>query len=197
MRRILSTVIVIIMVVSLTACGVVQMAETESKSEITCSACGEKIESKAAFCEFCGERQDYTSEDDGSVYTVYTEVFPNVDEFTEVEADLTESVTEMVKAGNQGYAFSLTAESIYSSSPMEMVLGIDINGKITNLIITRYFESMGRPEDFEALFSGKNADTQDIIAGCTLTSNAIKTAISDAYNLFCEHTDFSPISNES
>lgn len=120
----------------------------------------------------------------------YLEVLPEATTFATVEGEFPASVLEMKKdEGGSGFAFKLNASSSYSQSPMEMILGINNEGKITKLVITNYAETKGNKVDFETLFEGKDATTSDIVAGVTYTSNAIKDAIKAAYYVFYEYAD--------
>ena len=120
----------------------------------------------------------------------YLVVLPDATNFSDVEGEFPPSVLEMKKdEGGTGFAFKLTATSSYSQSPMEMILGINNEGKITKLVITNYAETKGSAAEFEAFFEGKDAAVTDVIAGVTYTTNAIKTAIKEAYDAFYQFAD--------
>ena len=120
----------------------------------------------------------------------YMVVLPNATAFEDVTGEFPESVIEMKKdTGGSGFAFKLQGSSSYSQSAMQMILGIDNEGKITKLVITNYAETKGAAADFEALFEGKDATMSDTVAGVTYTTNAIKDIIKAAYDVFYEYAD--------
>lgn len=120
----------------------------------------------------------------------YLVVLPDATNFSDVEGEFPASVLEMKKdEGGSGFAFKITATSSYSQSPMEMILGINNEGKITKLVITNYAETKGTAAEFEAFFEGKDAAVTDVIAGVTYTTNAIKNAIKEAYDAFYKFAD--------
>ena len=120
----------------------------------------------------------------------YLVVLPDATNFSDVEGEFPPSVLEMKKdEGGTGFAFKLTATSSYSQSPLEMILGINNEGKITKLVITNYAETKGSAAEFEAFFEGKDAAVTDVIAGVTYSTNAIKTAIKEAYDAFYQFAD--------
>ena len=122
----------------------------------------------------------------------YLEVLPEATEFETVEGSFPETVKEMKKdLGGSGFAFMLQTSSSYSKAPLQMILGVDNEGKITRLVITSYSETKGKDQipTFEALFQGKDATVSDVVAGVTYTSTAIKGAVADAYSVFYEYAD--------
>lgn len=120
----------------------------------------------------------------------YLEVLPEATTFEAVEGEFPATVLEMRKdVGGSGFAFKLQASSSYSQSPMSIILGIDNQGKITNMKIVNYAETKGSAADFEPLFAGKDATMTDVVAGVTYTTNAIKAAVKDAYDVFFEYAD--------
>ena len=120
----------------------------------------------------------------------YLVVLPDATEFEDVVGEFPETVLEMKKdVGGSGFAFKLQGTSTYSKSPMQMILGINNEGKITKLVITNYAETKGEAATFEALFEGKDATLTDNIATVTFTTNAIKDIIKDAYDVFYQYAD--------
>ena len=120
----------------------------------------------------------------------YLIVLPNATSFEDVNGEFPAAVLEMKKdVGGTGFAFKLQGSSSYSQSAMQMILGIDNEGKITKLVITNYAETKGNATDFEALFEGKDGTMSDVIAGVTYTTNAIKDTIKAAYDVFYEYAD--------
>lgn len=120
----------------------------------------------------------------------YLQVLPNATSFEDVTGEFPAAVLEMKKdSGGSGFAFKIQASSSYSQSPMQMILGIDNEGKITKLVITNYAETKGNASEFESLFAGKDATMTDTVAGVTYTTNAIKDAVKAAYDVFYEYAD--------
>ena len=120
----------------------------------------------------------------------YMIVLPDATSFVDVTGEFPETVVEMKKdAGGSGFAFKLQISSSYSQSPLQMILGVNNEGKITKLVITNYAETKGSAADFEPLFEGKDATMTDVVAGVTYTTNAIKDAVKDAYDVFYQYAD--------
>ena len=120
----------------------------------------------------------------------YLEVLPDATGFEDVTGEFPETVKEMKKdMGGTGFAFKLHTSSNYSQSPLQMILGIGNEGTITKLVITSYAETKGNAADFEALFQGKDSTVADVVAGVTFTSNAIKKAVLDAYDVYYKYAD--------
>lgn len=120
----------------------------------------------------------------------YMVVLPDATSFEDVTGEFPEAVLEMKKdVGGSGFAFKLQGSSSYSQSAMQMILGINNEGKITKLVITNYAETKGAAADFETLFEGKDATMSDTVAGVTYTTNAIKDTIKAAYDVFYEYAD--------
>ncbi len=121
----------------------------------------------------------------------YLEVLPSATSFTDVMGEFPETVLEMKKDdGGSGFAFKIQTSSSYSKSPLQMILGVDNEGKVTKLVITNYAETKGAAADFEPLYEGKDATLADtIVSGCTFTGTAIKNAVADAFNVFFEYAD--------
>ncbi len=117
-------------------------------------------------------------------------VLPDASEFETVELgdNVPESVLELRRdKGGSGYAFKLNVTGTYSGKDMTLVVGIGPDGKITKLSFVEYFDSRGSADDFNNVFSGKD-NTADGIAGATITSNAIKAALGDAYTVLSEYS---------
>ena len=120
----------------------------------------------------------------------YMVVLPNATTFEDVTGEFPEAVLEMKKdAGGSGFAFKIQGSSSCSQSALQMILGIDNQGKITKLVITNYAETKGNAAEFEALFEGKDATMTDTVAGVTYTTNAIKDSVKAAYDVFYEYAD--------
>lgn len=128
--------------------------------------------------------------DSAAANGAYLVVLPNATSFEDVTGEFPETVLEMKKdVGGSGFAFKLQSSSSYSQSPLSIILGIDNLGKITKMQIVNYAETKGSASDFEPLFEGKDATMADVVAGVTYTTNAIKAAVKDAYDVFFEYAD--------
>lgn len=128
--------------------------------------------------------------DEAAANGAYMVVLPDATSFEDVTGEFPETVLEMKKdAGGSGFAFKLQGSSSYSQSPLQMILGINNEGKITKLVITNYAETKGTAADFEPLFEGKDATMTDVVAGVTYTTTAIKDVVKDAYDVFYEYAD--------
>lgn len=123
----------------------------------------------------------------------FLEVLPNAAKLENVELgnDIPASVKVMKKdTGGSGYAFKLVATATYSGNPMTIIVGIDADGKITKLSFVEYTDSpgIGTPEGFDKLFKGKDNTTADNDAGATITTNAIKAVLNDAYSVLAKYS---------
>lgn len=114
------------------------------------------------------------------------EVLPGAASFEELEltAEVPETVTAVYKdtAGN-GFVVNSTAVSQYSESPMAISVGIGTDGIIKNIVVTNYAESKDFGADYPATYIGKDSALAgvDTVAGVTYSSNALKSAVNDAF----------------
>ncbi len=128
--------------------------------------------------------------EENSANEAFYVVLPEASEFDTVElgSDVPTSVLEMRRdKGGSGYAFKLNVSGTYSGKDMTLVVGIGPDGKITKLSFVEYFDSRGSADDFNNVFSG-NDNTADGITGATITSNAVKSALSDAYTVLSQYS---------
>lgn len=103
-------------------------------------------------------------------------------------SDVPASVTAIYKEANGlGYAIRTTAESDYSTAPMEITIGISADGKICGLEINSYndtpgFDFRGKDPSYLGSYIGKDSALADIgiVAGSTYSSTAFKNAVSEA-----------------
>ncbi|MBO7217860.1 MAG: FMN-binding protein, partial [Clostridia bacterium] len=126
--------------------------------------------------------------------SAYLEVLPEAATLEEVTLgdDVPPSVLAMMKdSGGSGYAFKLLATATYSGTPMTVIVGIGTDGKITKMSFVEYTDSpgIGTPEGFDELFRGKDNTTTDNDAGATVTTNAIKAVLNDAYAVLGKYSD--------
>jgi len=120
------------------------------------------------------------------------EIIPEADEFVLLEskaAELPKSVIEIYGTGNNtGYIFTVVSNSGYGGE-IKLICGIDPDGKIMKITVLEHSETKGlgtnvfnKAGDYEG--KDKNLEGIDAIAGATITSNAYKNAILDAFSAF-------------
>lgn len=102
--------------------------------------------------------------------------------------DVPASVLSVYKEANGlGYAIRVTAESNYSSAPMEITIGISADGKICGVQVDSYndtpaFDFRTKDPNYLASYIGKDSALADIgtVSGSTFSSTAFKNAVSEA-----------------
>jgi len=126
------------------------------------------------------------------------EVLTDADDFELVtdqkqeSADKTVTVTSVYKATNDaGYVFMITAKGYGGKNTLEMVCGIDMDGKITNTKVLDHAETVGlgakiTGDDFRSQFPGKDASLEgvDLISGATFSSNYYLNALRFAFEVY-------------
>ena len=120
------------------------------------------------------------------------EIIPEADEFVLLESnteELPKSVTEIYgTANNTGYIFTVVSNSGYGGE-IKLICGIDPNGEIIQITVLEHSETKGlgtKVFDKAVEYEGKDKNLEgiDAIAGATITSNAYKNAILDAFSAF-------------
>lgn len=102
--------------------------------------------------------------------------------------DVPASVLSVYKeAAGQGYAIRCTAESSYSTAPMEITIGISADGKICGVQIDSYndsasFDFRAKDPNYLGTYIGKDSALVDVgtVSGSTFSSTAFKNAVSEA-----------------
>ncbi|MBR6676588.1 MAG: FMN-binding protein [Clostridia bacterium] len=93
------------------------------------------------------------------------------------------TVTGLYKEINGlGYVVTVSTSSSYSQSPMTFTVGVTAGGKIADIEITNYSETKNfedYPDSFKGL-GGSEINGVDVFSGVTYSSEAFKTALSDA-----------------
>lgn len=121
------------------------------------------------------------------------EVMPEADSFELVQVDgLPESITEVYQAANgAGYVFMITSDGYGGRDTLNMICGIDAEGKITNTQVLSHSETVGlgskvAGDDFRSQFVGKDSNLEgvDTIGGATVSSNYYINAIKDAFTAY-------------
>ena len=96
-------------------------------------------------------------------------------------------LTVYKEANGLGYAIRITAESNYSTAPMEITLGVSADGKICGVQIDSYndtasFDFRTKDPSYLPSYIGKDSALADIgtVSGSTFSSTAFKNAVSEA-----------------
>ena len=115
-------------------------------------------------------------------------------EFTNIEFEDEEGVVLNVYAvKDKGYVFKGTAKGYNASNPIICLIGLDVDGSITNVVALQHSETSGvgskcfEQENIDELYIGKQVKEEiDVLSGATFTSNAIKTIINRAQEVYLE-----------
>lgn len=114
---------------------------------------------------------------------IYDAQDPSASSLTEVPASV---LTVYKEATGLGYAVRCTAESQYSTAPMEITIGITADGKICGIQIDSYndtasFDFRAKDPNYLTSYIGKDSALADIgtVSGSTFSSTAFKTAVSE------------------
>ncbi|MBQ2893795.1 MAG: FMN-binding protein [Oscillospiraceae bacterium] len=113
------------------------------------------------------------------------------EDITATLSDLPASVTEVHKeTSGLGYVILCTAESSYSTAPMEITLGVSADGKISGVEITAYndtesFDFRAKDPNYLTSYIGQDSALADVglVAGSTFSSTAFKNAITEAMGI--------------
>ena len=126
---------------------------------------------------------------DERAYTARKEIIPEADEFILLETDgLPKTVLEAYGTGNgMGYIFTVVASGY--GGDVKIICGIDPEGRIIKSAVLAHSETQGLGTavfDIADRYEGldKNLAGIDALAGATITSNAYKNAVSDAFEAF-------------
>lgn len=120
-------------------------------------------------------------------------VLPEADDFEEIQVDgLPDSITQVYRSTNDvGYVFMITSDGYGGRDTLNMICGIDSEGKITDTQVLSHEETVGlgskiTGDDFRSQFVGKDASLEgvDIISGATFSSNYYINAIRDAFTAY-------------
>ncbi len=125
----------------------------------------------------------------GSLLEVMPEAtgFENI---TETLANLPATVKEVHKeTSGLGHVMILGTTTQFSSDEMGITVAIGADGKISNVLLTGYYESKDFGADYPATYIGQDSALGgvDIVAGTTFSSTAFKDAITDAFNVLIEN----------
>ena len=107
--------------------------------------------------------------------------------FEEISATLKDVPASVVKVHKEtsglGFVIEAQATSQYTGSiPMDILIGVSADGKITNIKLAAHSESLIFGEDYPSTYIGKDSALAgvDIYAGSTYSSTAFKTAVEEA-----------------
>ncbi len=122
------------------------------------------------------------------------ELLPKADGFSPVELEEIESVTEIYKANNgEGYVIAATSKGF--GGVMNVMVGIDKDGKISGVKLMENAETAGLGSNvgepaFTSQFIGKDSDLQGVekISGASISSAAFQTAVQNAYKGYAAAT---------
>ena len=125
----------------------------------------------------------------GSLLEVMPEAtgFENI---TETLANLPATVKEVHKeASGLGHVMILGTTTQFSSDEMGITVAIGADGKISNVLLTGYYESKDFGADYPATYIGQDSALGgvDTVAGTPFSSTAFKDAITDAFNVLIEN----------
>lgn len=122
------------------------------------------------------------------------EVLPEADDFTAVDAALPDGsfVTEVYKANNgAGYVFMITCNGYGGKNTMNLICGIDGDGKIVATKTLSHAETAGlgsktAEDDFRNQFVGADSSLSgvDTISGATFSSNYYIEGIRSAFEAY-------------
>ena len=114
-------------------------------------------------------------------------VMPGGAAYEDITATLTGVPASVAKVNKEtnglGYVIEATATSQYTgSTPMDIVIGVDAEGKICGIQLVSHSESLIFGEDYPGTYIGKDSALAgvELYAGSTYSSTAFKTAVEEA-----------------
>lgn len=119
-----------------------------------------------------------------------TFVLSEAKSFEEVTGDFPENVVDVYAADNGDYAITTTAKG-YDSDPLKVMVGIKADGTVERINVLSNSETPGlgtkvsEPAFTDQLIGmDSSLSGYEMIAGATRSSNAIKRAVSTAFEVF-------------
>lgn len=113
-------------------------------------------------------------------------VMPGGSAYEDITATLKELPASVVKVSKEtsglGYVIECTATSQYTgSTPMDIVIGVDAEGKICGIQLVSHSESLIFGADYPSTYIGKDSALSgvELYAGSTFSSTAFKTAVEE------------------
>ena len=120
------------------------------------------------------------------------QVLPSADDFTQVTGYTTENIVDVYEANN-GAGYAITANAKGYGGNLQVMVGIDAEGKIadTQVLICNETPGLGSrvaEDPYRSMYPGKGADLEgvDIISGSTVSSRAFEAAVLSAFQVFGE-----------
>lgn len=115
-------------------------------------------------------------------------VMPDAAGFEEIElgADAPATVQHLYKeTSGLGFVATLATTSQYSSGDMGITVAIGMDGRISGITLTSYYESKDFGADYPQTYVGADSALGgvDTFAGVTYSSVALKDAVTDAFNV--------------
>jgi len=114
-------------------------------------------------------------------------VMPGGSAYEDITATLTGLPAGVVKVNKEtsglGYVIETTATSDYTGgAPMDIVIGVDAEGKICGIQLVSHSESLIFGEDYPGTYIGKDSALAgvELYAGSTYSSTAFKNAVEEA-----------------
>ena len=125
----------------------------------------------------------------GSLLEVMPEAagFENI---TETLANLPATIKEVhAETSGLGHVMILGTTTQFSSDEMGITVAIGADGKISNILLTGYYESKDFGADYPATYIGQDSALGgvDTVAGTTFSSTAFKDAVTDAFTVLIEN----------
>ena len=117
------------------------------------------------------------------------EVMPEAAGFENITANLGElpaTVKEVhAETSGLGHVMILGTTTQFSSDEMGITVAIGADGKISNILLTGYYESKDFGADYPATYIGQDSALGgvDTVAGTTFSSSAFKNAVADAFTV--------------
>ena len=121
----------------------------------------------------------------GSLLEVMPEAagFENI---TDTLGELPATVKEVhAETSGLGHVMILGTTTQFSSDEMGITIAIGADGKISNILLTGYYESKDFGADYPATYIGQDSALGgvDTVAGTTFSSSAFKNAVADAFSV--------------
>lgn len=126
------------------------------------------------------------------------EVLPGAAGFEDITSTLTNLPASVLKVhkevGGLGFAIEVAATGYNTAAPMDVVIGVDAQGKIVEVKIFAYndtpsFDITKKDPAYLDSYKGQDSTLADVglVAGSTISSTGLKTAVSEAMGALAEN----------
>ena len=126
------------------------------------------------------------------------EVLPGAAGFEDITSTLTNLPASVLKVhkevGGLGFAIEVAATGYNTAAPMDVVIGVDAQGKIVEVKIFAYndtpsFDITKKDPTYLDSYKGQDSTLAGVglVAGSTISSTGLKTAVSEAMNVLVEN----------